>query len=69
MFDTPMVFLKIFLQKVDFEKKSADDNKSMKNYPACKELRINLVLIFQDRQQWKHLSYFKDTFGQGARGR
>ena len=27
--------------KNNFEKKSADDNKSMKNYPACKELNIN----------------------------
>ena len=24
--------------KVNFEKKSTDDNKSIKNYPACKEL-------------------------------
>ena len=33
--DTLMVFLKEFLQKVDFEKKSADDRKKMQNYPAC----------------------------------
>ena len=25
-------------EKVNFEKKSADNNKSMKNYRACKEL-------------------------------
>ena len=28
----------IFLEKVNFEKKSANDNKSRKNYQACKEL-------------------------------
>ena len=32
------MFLKEFFEKVNFEKKSAKDNKSMKNYPAC---RIN----------------------------
>ena len=26
-----------FFKKVNLGKKSADDNKSMKNYPACKE--------------------------------
>ena len=26
----------------NFEKKSADDNKIMKNYPACKELNESL---------------------------
>ena len=40
LFDTLMVFLKEFFKKVDVEKKSADDNKSMKNYPVCKELSI-----------------------------
>ena len=34
LFDTPMVFLKEFFQKVDFEKKSADHKKSMKNFPV-----------------------------------
>ena len=37
-FDTLMVFLKEFFEKVDFEKKSVDDKKSIENYPACKEL-------------------------------
>ena len=39
---TPIVFLKYFFEKVNLEKRSADDNKIMKNYPACKELR-NMV--------------------------
>ena len=26
-----------FFEKVNFEKRAADDNKNMKNYPACKE--------------------------------
>ena len=32
-----MVFLKQFLENVDFEKKSAD-NKSIQNYPVGKKL-------------------------------
>ena len=28
--------LKEFFEEINFEKKSADNNKSMKNYPACK---------------------------------
>ena len=39
-FDTLTVFLKGLLKKLNF-KKSADDNKSMKNYPANKELNTN----------------------------
>ena len=35
---TLIVFLKEFFEKNDFEKKSANDNKSMKNDPACKYL-------------------------------
>ena len=31
--------MKESFEKVNFEKKPADDNKSMKNYPACKELK------------------------------
>ena len=34
-FDTLIVFLKEFFEIINFEKKSADDNKSTKNYPAC----------------------------------
>ena len=30
-----MVFLKEFFQKVNFERKSADDKKNRKNYPSC----------------------------------
>ena len=33
LFDTMIVFLKEFFEKVNFDK-----NKSMKNYPACKEV-------------------------------
>ena len=38
------VFLEDFLKKLIF-RKSADDNKSMKNYPACKELNTKLILV------------------------
>ena len=38
-----VVFLKeLFAQKLIF-KKSADDNKNIKNYPACKKLWINVT--------------------------
>ena len=37
MFDTLIVFLKKYFEKVNFEKKSADYNK---NYPTCKELHL-----------------------------
>ena len=49
MFDTLMVFLKEFFERGYFGKKSAEDNKSMKNYPACKELKsIVLIVVFSD---------------------
>ena len=34
MFDTLIVFLKEFLEKVDFSKKPADDNKNKKINPT-----------------------------------
>ena len=43
-FDTLIVFLKEFFEEVNFEKKSAYDCKSMKNYPACTEL-MTLVYL------------------------
>ena len=39
-----MVFLKEFFEKVDFEKKSAEDEKSMKNYPVGKELKKDVIV-------------------------
>ena len=33
---TLIMVLKEFFEKVNFQKKSADNNKGMKNYPACK---------------------------------
>ena len=36
MFDTLMVFLKEFFEKIDFEKKVADDKKKIKIYPVHK---------------------------------
>ena len=35
---------RIFFEKVIFEEKSADDNKSVKNYPSCKEFTD--IMIF-----------------------
>ena len=61
--DALIVFLKEFFEKVYFEK-SADDNKSMKNYPACRVkpsllLDIcastwNLVLLLYAKASFKH---------------
>ena len=39
-FDTLVVFPKEFFEKSQFWKKSADDNNSMKNFPACKDLNL-----------------------------
>ena len=46
---TLMVFLKELFYKVDFEKKSADDNKSMKNYPVGKML---MILVYAQLKFW-----------------
>ena len=43
-FDTQIVFLKEFLKKLIFMENSADNNKSMKNYPACKE-KSNTLMV------------------------
>ena len=49
MFDTLLVFVgvpeRIFLKKVNFEKKSADNNKCMKIYPVF-NLPENVVCLF-----------------------
>ena len=42
LFDTVVALLKEFFEKVDFEK-TADDKKSMQNYPSCKALRSSGV--------------------------
>ena len=39
-----MAFLKEFFEKVDFEKKSADDKKSMQNYPEGKAYAISTII-------------------------
>ena len=35
-----------FFEKVNFEKKSADDNNSMKKYTTCKEFNSWLIYVF-----------------------
>ena len=37
-------FLKELFEKVNLEKKSADDNKSMIDYPSCKELERGFLM-------------------------
>ena len=44
LFDTQIIFLKEFFEKVDFEKKSADDKRSMKKEA---ELKIHNVVVCQ----------------------
>ena len=41
LFDTLMVFLKEFFEKVDFEKYLQTTKKNMKNYPACTEFNMS----------------------------
>ena len=41
-----MVFLIEFFENVDFEKKSADDKKNRKNFPATKELILFILVGF-----------------------
>ena len=46
------MFLKEFFEKVNFEKKSADDNKSIKDYPACNILVIFRMRMEEEGQEW-----------------
>ena len=46
MFDVLMVFLKEFFQKLDFEKKSADDNKKHKKLPSM-QYKVKGHVTFQ----------------------
>ena len=50
MFDTLIVFLKAFFEKVNFEKKSAEDNKGMKKYPACNDLSPYNTISIRHKQ-------------------
>ena len=49
-FDTPMVFLKEFLEKVDFEKISRRQ-KSTENYPVGKDLttKVSITTAADDK--------------------
>ena len=40
LFDSLIVFLKESFENVNFEKKSADNNKNIKNYTTCKKLKL-----------------------------
>ena len=47
LFDTMIVLLKEFFEKVHFEKNSADDKKKvMKKYPACR-VNLHFYLVFE----------------------
>ena len=45
--------MKELFEKDNFEKMSADDNKSLKNYPACKEFR-ELVQVAQRTKMFQY---------------
>ena len=45
---TLMVFLKEFFEKLIL-KKSADDKKSLQNYPVCKELNLPSFFSWKDQ--------------------
>ena len=55
-FGNLLVSLNDFL-KIDFEKKLADDDKNMKKYPACKELKKAHVEIMYMRWMSNELIY------------
>ena len=48
------MFLKDFFFNFFFEK-SADDQKSMKNYPACIELKSDYNYVINTVVSWAHL--------------
>ena len=61
-----MVFLKENFEVVDFEKeikKSADDKKSYKKYPACKEVmcRLSSRKEAQSMQQLALIQFYSNT--------
>ena len=56
MFDTPKAFLKEFFEKVDFEKKSADDKKTGKITLGQGVKRIHILFF----QKSKELTQLKD---------
>ena len=59
------MFLKEFFEDVFFEKKSADDNKSMKNYPACIELRF-IIIFFVTAEFPPKICLESDSAAAGA---
>ena len=67
LFDSLMVFLKEFFEKVDFEKNQQTTKKKKKNYPACKELPRRLISKLSSRFlpplrcQLKHILKLADT--------
>ena len=47
------MFLKIFFEKGDLEKLSADDKENMKNYPAYKEQKHEKLPSIHRTKAWK----------------
>ena len=58
-----IVFLKEFFEKVNFQK-SADDNKSMKNYPAYKDLTLNARIKLLKKQRYVQTKLLLDQSDQ-----
>ena len=49
MYEHSDIVPKTFFEKLDFEKKkSADDNKSIRNYPACNVFYVSVMYEHSD---------------------
>ena len=59
------MFLKEFFEKVDFEKKSVDNKRFMKNYLACKELNCEYTQVDEHTYcLYLDTSTFQHTFSK-----
>ena len=60
-FDTLLVVMKEFLKTFILNKKSADDNKSMINHPACRELMQSVCLPPDKSPHWKTIFFISHS--------
>ena len=68
-FETMMVFLKEFVEKIDFENKVSRRQKKMQNYPACKDIISGLQIYGGPGSLSHDFKIWPITFqGSGATG-
>ena len=61
LFDTLMVFLKEFFEKIDFEKNQLMTKKRMKSYPGGKELELEEYVYHLVFSQTRLLCYINEA--------